>query len=425
MLFIEEPSEKQPPVFPINIVPIDTEHPGIGPFFGKTTFLVEGLGPLVVRPDQKIHFGHVMDARPSHRLFKQRLGDPMSPTFFQYRDGKLGRMLCPFPFSQRQGNIPHDPGTVERTERAGYVGVAFLNPQAFFLQRQPRSLFPERQIVGLSADSHHKIHHSPSIIDGGFPYHYFHNESFCRQYRTNTLAKKGGTGDNPRMQIIPSRSLNGLYIILDCIFLIMFCALLLWKKKRLTFLVGIFGGIIYFIVDYGIFYKALGTRHVEGMTVGPFLFWLSMSYGITNFAWIWLALEKDRHLADWSVLIICAWLCEALLSEQFGGEATIHIQRGTAYHGTMALLLFIGYLLVFIHNQLSSDPVSMLWLNAIGISVQFSWEAVLLVTGIRNPGFGPLVIDSLIETNLGLPYLYFIQKWILMRFNEDSLPRKD
>ena len=81
---------------------------------------------------------------------------------------------------------------------------------------------------------------------------------------------------------------------------------------------------------------------------------------------------------------------------------------------TMALLLFIGYLLVFIHNQLSSDPVSMLWLNAIGISVQFSWEAVLLVTGIRNPGFGPLVIDSLIETNLGLPYLYFIQKWILM-----------
>jgi hypothetical protein len=226
------------------------------------------------------------------------------------------------------------------------------------------------------------------------------------------------------MQVIPSRSLNGLYILLDCLFLVLFCAALLWQKKRLTFLFAMFGGILYFLVDWGIFYHLLGTRKVTGMNATPFLFWLSMSYGITNFAWIWLWLEKDKHVKEWALLIISGWFCSALLSQQYGGPATIHIERGTAYHGIMALILFVGYVAVVLHNFMEEDQISVVRLNIIGIVVQFSWEAVLLVCGIRNPGFGPIVVDSLIETNLGLPYIYFIQKAVLSRWNEDLSANK-
>lgn len=32
------------------------------------------------------------------------------------------------------------------------------------------------------------------------------------------------------------------------------------------------------------------------------LLWMSMSYGFTNFTWIWLWLSKDKHLLEWSLL---------------------------------------------------------------------------------------------------------------------------
>jgi hypothetical protein len=87
----------------------------------------------------------------------------------------------------------------------------------------------------------------------------------------------------------------------------------------------------------------------------------------------------------------------------------------------MALILFVGYAYVIIHNLKSEDEyrIPILRLIFIGVLVQFSWEAVLLISGIRPLGWNPIVINSLLETNLGLPYLFFIHKALTRRFNED------
>ncbi len=219
-------------------------------------------------------------------------------------------------------------------------------------------------------------------------------------------------------EVIPSRVLNELYIFLDVGFLVFLGTLLLFQKRKVAFLVGLLAGLLYFVVDYGIFYHLLGTRTVTGANTALFLFWLSMSYGFTNFVWIWLWLDKDKHLFEWSLLIIAGWLTVALLSRNFGGPfGEIAISRGTnSYHGVMALMMFVGYAVVCIYNMQRKEPISILWLLIIGILVQFAWEAVLLVTGIRATGWQPLVVDSLIETNLGLPYMYFIHRAVSLRF---------
>jgi hypothetical protein len=216
------------------------------------------------------------------------------------------------------------------------------------------------------------------------------------------------------MQIIAARTLNLLYIYFDIAWLALFCGVLLYFKRRLALLVGLLAGIVYFLVDYGIFYRLLGTRVVQGANPFWFLLWLSFSYGITNFAWIWLLLDRDGHVVEWSALIVTAWLAIALLSQNFGsGFASITIQRGTGtYHGVMALILFAGYLYIIIQNMRGKEKINILWLMAIGIGVQFSWETVLLVTGIRPAGFGALVVNSLIETNLGMPFIYLIHRSI-------------
>ena len=225
------------------------------------------------------------------------------------------------------------------------------------------------------------------------------------------------------MEIIAARTLNTLYIYLDIVWLLAYAAILIYNKRYLAVIVGAAGGLIYFAVDYGIFYLALNTRIINGANPFWFLLWLSMSYGFTNFAWIWLLLDKDGKAIEWSTLTIAGWVAVALLSQNFGSSfPVVSIQRGTnSYHGIMALILLAGYIYLILNNLKSkpSKKVNILQLLAIGIGVQFSWEFVLLISNIRPSGVLPLIVNSLIETNLGMPYLYLIHSAVMKRFNED------
>lgn len=232
-------------------------------------------------------------------------------------------------------------------------------------------------------------------------------------------------------EFIARRQFTPMYIWLDIAFLLVFAGLLLWKRRYTTVLVGLVMGLVYMLVDYGIFHLVCHTRSISpGYSLFWVLLWMSMSYGFTNFTWIWLWLKKDSHLLEWSLLILTWWFCCPLLAATFGGsQAPITIQRTTgAYHGYMALILFVGYLGVIVYNlwqRQREKRINLPWLLAIGILVQFGWEAGLLLGGVRSAGLSlaeklaPLVINSLLETNLGMPYVYLIFTAVTARFTED------
>lgn len=232
-------------------------------------------------------------------------------------------------------------------------------------------------------------------------------------------------------EIIARREFSPLYITFDIAFLVLYGCLLLRKKKYMTFLVGFLAGILYMAVDYGIFHLVCHSRSIsDGYSLFWVLLWMSMSYGFTNFTWIWLWISKDKHLFEWSMLILMWWFVCPLLTNTFAPQnmSKIIIQRTTGeYHGYMAAIMFVGYLILIIYN-LSRDKehrINIPWLLTIGILVQFGWEAGLLIGGIRSAGFAtveeklkPLVVNSLLETNLGMPYIYFIFAAYSAKFTE-------
>ena len=238
------------------------------------------------------------------------------------------------------------------------------------------------------------------------------------------------------MELIARRQFVPAYIALDTVFLLVLAGLLLWKKRRMAALVGGIMGVVYFIVDYGVFHLICHSRSIEGGSLFWTLLWMSMSYGFTNFAWIWLALDKDEYLIEWSLLILCWWFCCPMLAQLIGfGQMPIVIQRTTgAYHGWMAAILFVGYLLAVVRNLGESDRkcrIDLLRLLAIGIAAQFAWEAALLLGGIRSDGLDfaeklrPLIVNSLLETNLGMPYVYLIFVALTRRFTPALARRED
>lgn len=140
---------------------------------------------------------------------------------------------------------------------------------------------------------------------------------------------------------------------------------------------------------------------------------MSLSYGITNFAFIWLCLKKDKDLKEFLFLIIGWWLMVPSIA-MLGGTRNIMTYRTTqSYHSYMAIILVSGYFILILFNlfKLKKVKINLLWLNLIGISVQFSWEFALLINGIRplnQSSIITLIINSLLETNLGMPIIYGI-----------------
>ena len=233
------------------------------------------------------------------------------------------------------------------------------------------------------------------------------------------------------MQINPTRNFNLLYIILDTLFIIILLGLLIYKKRNLTVLFALFGGILYTLVDFGGFYLLSHSRIVfingiqqDVLNTFLVLFWMSMSYGITNFIFIWVLISKDKLAKYWLFLIIMWWLiCPSIAS--MGGENNITTFRTTtSYHGIMGIILVISYLILIIYTLISGkEIVNILYLCLIGISVQFSWEFSLLINGIRplnENSLQTLIINSCLETNLGMPAIYLIYHLINKKYNEDG-----
>lgn len=248
------------------------------------------------------------------------------------------------------------------------------------------------------------------------------------------------------MNVIAERMFGVPYIVLDSVFILAFLALLLTTKRRLAALWAIAGGVLYFIVDYGIFHLLTGSRHIgtvnadgvfsvggEGMMFGV-LMWMSLSYGITNFAWIWLCLKKDKRIAEWTVLIFVWWLVCPILDNAITGDGMhVRIWRETVgYHWFMAVFLAVSYFAVIVYNLFQKDGAKrmrILWLFGIGVAVQFGWEFALLLGGIRSGSMEfaeqlrVLVVNSLMETNLGLPAMYCIYLFVTSRVREDLTAR--
>lgn len=231
-------------------------------------------------------------------------------------------------------------------------------------------------------------------------------------------------------QITPTRSFNLLYIILDSVFLVILCGLLIYKKRYETTLFGLFGGILYLIVDFVGFYLLAHSRsiYIDNNLANEWytflvLLWMSLSYGFTNFAFIWLCVSKDKYLKLWLVLIVGWWLiCPSIA--KLGGEANIITTRTTnEYHGYMGVVLVVSYLILIALMLIKRKQfVNILIVNLIGISVQFGWEFALLINGIRpmnEVSFQTIIINSLMETNLGMPIILLIFYYIRKFFNED------
>ncbi len=250
----------------------------------------------------------------------------------------------------------------------------------------------------------------------------------------------------------PTRNFSLAYIIIDALFVVSFVVILFLSKRKVTAYWALAGGLLYFIVDFGIFYAALGSRQIysyvgdssnvnllSSLNTMWVLLWMSMSYGITDFAFIWIWLNNDKRKIEYSSLIVVFWICCPLIASFINNlnpnMVYFETTRSTdKYHGIMGLIMLVGYFIIILMNIFSKkeEKIPIIRLFVIGFMAQFLWEFILLVFNIRSQTYSSdilrtlstLIQDSLVETNLGMPYIYFIHKVVSSRWNEDTTKKE-
>lgn len=214
------------------------------------------------------------------------------------------------------------------------------------------------------------------------------------------------------------------YIFVDLVFLFVFHFFLIRRKKYIPLIAFWLGGLAIFIIDWGFWLQVTNMRELrlpdaflpmlaKYWRTFTFMFWFSFSYGLM-FSWMFLMFEQKGQRIFWTVLLWGGWLSVAFLSQHIplfdDSFTTIRHMGGSRI--IQIILAAAGYILLFI---LRYDWRKIFYLFMVGFLTHFMMESSLWISGIRSGQLSVMFINSLIESNMGVPILFILYDKILVK----------
>jgi hypothetical protein len=141
---------------------------------------------------------------------------------------------------------------------------------------------------------------------------------------------------------------------------------------------------------------------------------MDISYGILGFGWAWLAFERRsvRDVVFWTAVLFGGWLIVPFASTWV---PLVDAQVVTVRHMASRVWLHIAVVVIGYAALLALGYSTrrLLYVFWVGCMLAFMMEFSLLVAGVRSFNLKLLAYETLILTNMGIPYLYIIRDRIL------------
>ncbi|NUQ57114.1 MAG: hypothetical protein HUT38_01320 [Candidatus Paceibacter sp.] len=230
------------------------------------------------------------------------------------------------------------------------------------------------------------------------------------------------------------------YIYFDAVFLIIWIAVLIYKKEHraLLFAVAV-SPLIYFIDAYVWWNSKIGDTYVREYwingvqvphPVGNYFvtkfgadFMMTISYSLFTFAWIWIFFKYFRSNKTiipikYAILWLSFWIFTPALSimAKINDSTVYAVRHMQSQYFIWILATIISYfVLAFVYKK---EKVIVLKLFCAGFVAVIIMEFPLFVFNIRQMGFKILIFDGFFMINQAIPALYiFYDKVLMKRFN--------
>jgi len=210
------------------------------------------------------------------------------------------------------------------------------------------------------------------------------------------------------------------FMYLDLSFCAIWMLVLFRQKYTIPLCFGLLGAFITFLADDVLWFHIQHTRFLEvPINHDLFLVYFSFTYGMIEFSFVTVMFQakSNKTRALWTLFLYGGWLATALISQHVGiDDRTIQTGRDMSNARIIEVALVAsGYLLLLVLKYTWRPMKSlafprMLYLFLIGILVHFGMEITLLASGIRPADnyVDVLLFNSLLEFNMGVPFLYIL-----------------
>lgn len=202
------------------------------------------------------------------------------------------------------------------------------------------------------------------------------------------------------------------------LFLVSIWILLFIKSKHYTAIcMGLLAFVIYFMVDFGIWYSLLGTRHISApISEWLFLLYFSFTYGMIQFGYVAVILTPKSNKIAWTLLLYVGWILMAFLSNEIAwDDRVISISREMENgRWIQVIMTIVGLLLVYVASRYIRFFRNIKWyivipiLFGLGMIVHIALELPLIIAGIRPFYWDDFLWNAFIEFNSGTGIMYFM-----------------
>ncbi|MFX1455081.1 MAG: hypothetical protein ACFFDB_06865 [Promethearchaeota archaeon] len=235
--------------------------------------------------------------------------------------------------------------------------------------------------------------------------------------------------------VIVTRSFGLDYIYFDIIFLIIWVYFLAKKRYWIPIAWGSLGWAVYIFTDYFLWYIVTQTRQYVG-PLNPIIFfmWFCFSPGFVQFSYVVLMFEKRNRndLIFFTLVFYLGWIIVSVGSQLLPIDDTvIRVSRDMNIDNqrfNMIMMVFVNIIIaIFLYVKKKLRLEDVVYLFLVGTLVEFALELTLAVSGIRQEqgtwNLGLMILNSLIEFNLGIVLMYLLWATIKIRRFQKFYPQ--
>ena len=224
-----------------------------------------------------------------------------------------------------------------------------------------------------------------------------------------------------------AREVSSSIILFDTMAVIIWMSVLVYYNKRRAICFALIGFVIYYLVDAILWMTIMKIRWIES-AYNRYLIqvWLQLGPGVIHPSFVCMMFEgtfgakKENEKRElWFLLFLLVQFTPCFMQLQFPGHSTIRVGRTMESQRWIFILVsLLGYLYL-VYKNVSVKKLLQIFL--ICTSVEALFELSLYTSGIRKATLLTIIMDSILEFNVGAAFVVVLWRLFHSEIDRESL----
>ena len=226
---------------------------------------------------------------------------------------------------------------------------------------------------------------------------------------------------------IVQREVSSSIIIFDIIAVIIWLSCLVYYKQKRALIFCAIGFVVYYLVDGVLWLAILKTRVISPSSHQYLLeIWLQLGPGVIHPSFVCMMLEgtfgpqrSTIRKEFWILLFMLVQFTPAFMQKSIKGSFTIFVSRTMDSQRWLFILIALLSYLFLVYKEVSVRNMWKIFFICAGVETCFEFS--LFLSDIRNASLKTILIDCVLEFNVGAALVLYLWRGMFPKNEQQSI----